>query len=74
MVLLWAAWRFARGTGKVPQVHGLLPETTFEQMEQPAGPMPEESTRLLERYYRVKVESFQFFGPTNFKMMFWERG
>src|SRR5439155_22154125 len=60
LVLFWAAWRFARGTGKVPRVHGLMPETTFEQLEQPAGPMPEESMRLLERYYRVKVESMQF--------------
>lgn len=72
LVLFWAAWRFARGTGRVPRVHGLMPETTFEKMEQPAGPMPDESTRLLERYYRVKVESMQFFGPTNFRMMFWE--
>src|SRR5262249_33672603 len=29
--LLWAAWRFARGRGKVPRLHARLPETTFEQ-------------------------------------------
>jgi lysine-N-methylase len=70
--LLWAAWRFARGTGRVPRVHGLLPEATFAQMEQPAGPLPDESRAMLERYYRVKVESFQFFGPTNFNLPFWD--
>jgi lysine-N-methylase len=72
LALLWAAWRFARGTGRVPRVHGLLPATTFKQMEQPAGPLPEPAERMLERYYRVKVESLQFFGPTNFNMAFWE--
>ena len=72
LALLWAAWRFARGTGRVPRVHGLLPEATFAQLEQPAGPLPEASARMLERYYRVKVQSFQFFGPTNFNTGFWE--
>lgn len=41
-------------------------------MEQPAGALPQESTALLERYYRVKLQSYQFFGPTNFNMGFWE--
>src|SRR5207247_1795267 len=70
--LRWAAWRFARGAGRVPRVHGLLPATTFEQLERPAGPLPEAAVRLLERYYRVKVSSYQCFGPTNFNMSFWE--
>jgi lysine-N-methylase len=72
LALLWAAWRFVRGTGRVPRVHGLLPVATFEQMDRPAGPLPDASVRMLERYYRVKVESYQFFGPTNFNMSFWE--
>jgi lysine-N-methylase len=72
LALLWAAWRFARGAGRVPRVHGLLPATTFEQLEQPSGSLPEAAARLLERYYRVKVTSYQFFGPTNFNMSFWE--
>lgn len=72
LALLWAAWRFARGTGRVPRVHALLPEATFEQLEQPAGSLPDASERLLERYYRVKIESYQFFGPTNFNAGFWE--
>jgi lysine-N-methylase len=72
VALLAAAWRFARGTGQVPRVHGLLPEATFERLEEPAGPLPEASERLLGRYYRLKVESYQFFGPTNFNAGFWE--
>lgn len=72
IALLWAAWRFVRGSGRVPRVHAFLPETTFEAMEQPAGALPQESTALLERYYRVKFQSYQFFGPTNFNMGFWE--
>jgi lysine-N-methylase len=72
IALLGAAWRFARGTGRVPRVHGLLPETTFEQLEQPAGPLPAGSEAMLSRYYRVKVESLQFFGPTNFNLPFWD--
>ena len=27
---------------------------------------------MLTRYYRVKVESLQFCGPTNFHMPFWD--
>lgn len=72
LALLRAAWRFARGTGPVPRVHGLLPDATFADLETPAGPLPEASQRLLDRYYRVKLESYQFFGPTNFNAGFWE--
>lgn len=72
LALLRAAWRFARGTGKVPQLHAHLPDITFEQMEQSAGALPSASTELLERYYRTKLESFQFFGPTHFHYRFWD--
>jgi lysine-N-methylase len=72
LALLWAAWRFVRGTGPVPRIHGLLPAATFDQLEQPTGPLPDQSKELFDRYFRVKVESFQFFGPTNFNAGFWE--
>src|SRR5262249_19691612 len=72
MALLGAAWRFARGTGRIPQVHGLMPEARFEECESPKGPLPAESEELLWRYYRVKVQSMQFFGPTNFNLPFWD--
>jgi lysine-N-methylase len=72
LALFSAALRFARGTGPVPRVHGLLPETTFEVLERPAGPLPAASDALLTRYFRVKLESMHFFGPTNFSLPFWD--
>lgn len=68
---IWSAWRFARGTGRIPQLHGLMPETTFAAAEQPAGPLSQESEALLTRYYSVKIESLQFCGATNFHRGFW---
>ena len=37
-----------------------------------AAPLPPETEALLLRYYRVKVESLQFCGPTNFHRPYWE--
>jgi lysine-N-methylase len=71
--LLRAAWRFAVGKGVVPRLHGWLPpDLTFERVEEPAGPLPPEAERVLERYYAVKIESLQFCGSMNFGMSFWE--
>jgi lysine-N-methylase len=71
LALLGAAYRFARGQGPVPRVHARLPDRTFEQLEQPAGALPPAAEQVLERYYRLKVESVQFCGPTNFRLPFW---
>src|SRR5262249_27121308 len=35
--LAWSAWRIVRGRGKVPRLHSLYPEVTFERLEQPLG-------------------------------------
>src|SRR5262249_23996028 len=70
--LLGAAWRFARGTGPVPRLHAWLPETTFEQLGAPTGPLSEEAEHVLERYYVLKVGSLQFCGPAYFGLPFWE--
>ncbi len=70
--LLKAATGFARGKGKVPQLNALLPDTTFEKLEDPAGPLPAESEQILERYFLVKVHSLQFAGLTNFHRSFWD--
>lgn len=67
-----AAWRFALGRGRVPRIHARIPDTTFAAAEQPAGPVSQKCDALLTRYYRVKVESMQFCGPTNFGRRFWE--
>jgi lysine-N-methylase len=72
LALLAAGWRFARGRGPVPRVHGRLPETTFERLEEPLGPLPDDAEQVLERYYTFKVGSLQFFGPGYFHVPFWE--
>lgn len=65
-----AAWAFARGRGSVPRLHGLMPETNFAHAERPQPLTPEEAA-LYTRYYRLKLESLQFFGPTNARRPFW---
>jgi lysine-N-methylase len=69
--LVRSAWRFARGNGPLPRLHGLLPETTFDHAEQPAGLLSEEAEQVLERFYVVKLTSLQFCGSANFGMSFW---
>ena len=61
--LFAAAVRFVRGTGRVPRLHGWLPETTFEQVEAMKGSLSEDAEQVLERYYCTKVDSLQFCGP-----------
>ena len=51
----------------MPRVNEFLPETRFEEMERPAGPVPE-IEETLERYYAVKLNSLQFCGPSNFDL------
>jgi len=66
-----AAWRFAVGRGAVPKLHGLIPpEATFEAAEVPQ-PLSADADALLTRFYRLKIESLQFCGPTNFGRPFW---
>lgn len=72
LALLRAAWQMARGSGRVPRLHGMMPATTFEQIEAPAGPLSDACSKLLTRYYQVKIESGQFFGPNNFRRRFWD--
>ena len=67
-----AAAAFARGTGRIPKVHALLPDVSFAAAEAPAGPPSRDADALLTRYYKMKVESVQFCGPTNFDVPFWE--
>lgn len=70
--LIGAAIRFARGRGPLPKLHALLPEVSFEQMEQSDRSVSKEVETLLERYYRVKLESYQFFGPIHFGYRYWD--
>jgi lysine-N-methylase len=72
LALLWAAWKFAWGGGRVPRLHRAMPKTTFQALEQPCGPMPKASEELLTRYFIVKLESMQFCGPTMYHRQFWD--
>jgi lysine-N-methylase len=72
LALLAAVAQFARGTGSVPRMHGLLPESTFEQADEPRGPLGEAADQVLERYYAIKVGSFQFCGAHSFGLPFRE--
>ncbi len=72
LALLGAAWRYARGKGPIPRMHRGLPETTFEEVEVPRGPLPPEAEAVLERYYAIKVGSLQFCGAASFGLPFWE--
>ncbi len=72
LAVLGTVWRFARGAGPVPRTSALLPEATFERAEEPRGPLGEAAEGVLERYYAIKVGSFQFCGPYSFGLSFRE--
>ncbi|MBY0232437.1 MAG: YkgJ family cysteine cluster protein [Gemmataceae bacterium] len=67
---LGAAWRFMRGTGSIPRMHGRIPACTFADAEEPRGPLPPEAEKVLERYYAVKAWSMQFV-INRHRMPFW---
>lgn len=69
---LFSAVQFARGKGHVPRTHAAVPEATFDVGEKPLGELSDKTTVLLARWSRVKVESGQFCGPTNFGMAVWD--
>jgi lysine-N-methylase len=69
---LLLAWRFLRGTGAVPRVNALVPDTTFERVELATGPLPAEALAVLERYYEVKLTALHFFGPAFHGLGLWE--
>ncbi len=67
-----AGMDFALGFGVIPALHAKLPKgIPFQAAEQPHGDWPKESNELLLRYFRVKLESGQFFGPANFGRDYW---
>ena len=68
----FAATQFARGKGSVPRVHGAIGTATFAEAEKPLPALSEHATSLLTRWSRVKVESGQFCGPTNFNLPVWD--
>ena len=69
---LISAMQFARGVGSVPRTSAPMPQATFADTDRPFGELSDEAEGLLARWARVKIESGQFCGPTNFGMMVWE--
>lgn len=69
---LTAGIRFARGKGLIPRVHAAIPTATFADADKPFGGLSERADSLLTRWARVKVESGQFCGPTNFGLGVWD--
>jgi lysine-N-methylase len=68
-----AGLRFAWGRGRVPRLHGAIPDAaTFAIARNPGVPLSRASEELLTRFYTLKVESLAFFGPPNFKLPFWD--
>jgi lysine-N-methylase len=56
----------------VPRVHAAIPEATFAATDKPLGSFSAQTVSLLTRWARVKVESMQFCGPTNFGLGVWD--
>lgn len=67
-----AAWKFARGKGTIPKLHAKIADLTFADVEKPSGKLGPDAEALLTRYFRVKVQSGQFFGRTNYGFPFWD--
>ena len=68
-----SAVKFAAGRGRVPKLHAALPDAaTFAASDVPLGALSDAAVALLVRWHRVKVESLQFCGPTNFGLAVWE--
>jgi hypothetical protein len=53
-------------------MHGLVPEATFAEAEEPRGPLDQSAEEVLVRYYTIKIGSLQFCGSAAFGLSFWE--
>ena len=58
-LLLRAAVAFSRGKGKVPNFHLPFPEATFESLERPLGPLPEDVLHPLDVFFQAAVASLR---------------
>jgi lysine-N-methylase len=59
---LGALLRFARASGRVPQLQPGFPDVEFGAIEKPFGPLPQEAEASLTRFFRVKVQGLHFCG------------
>ncbi len=68
-----AGWRFGVGGGSVPRVNDWLPAgVSFRAADQSTGGLPKAADELFTRYFTVKLESGQFYGPSNFHRGYWD--
>jgi lysine-N-methylase len=60
--MLAAAFRFASASGRTPVLRDELKTVPFSDIEKSFGPLPPAAEALLDRYFRVKIQSLQFCG------------
>lgn len=70
--LVAAMMKIVSGKGLLPRLQKGLPELDLQEFEKPLGQLEPASLEALQRYYTVKIESCQFFGPTCYEMGVWE--
>lgn len=70
--LVAAMMQIVSGQGPLPRLQKGLPEIQLQDFEKPLGALEPASLEALERYYQVKLESCQFFGPTCYDMGVWD--
>jgi hypothetical protein len=58
--LMWMSARFVRGKEPVPSIHPEFPETTFQMLERPLGPLAEEVSLPLHRFFETHAISKQY--------------
>jgi lysine-N-methylase len=70
--LVAAMMKMVSGKGSLPKLQAGLPAVPMQQFEKLLGELDPNSVEALERYYAVKLESCQFFGPTCYDLSLWE--
>ncbi len=58
--LMTAAWKFIRGSGRVPNMHPAFPQATFEQLEQPLGVLDPAIYQPLARLIETTAVSWSY--------------
>lgn len=65
---LGAILRFSAGSGKVPRLHGWMPEASFEDAESTGFQWDADCEGILKRYYLIKINAGQFAGNVHYRM------
>jgi lysine-N-methylase len=65
---LGAILRFSAGSGRVPRLHGWMPDAEFEKAELAGFSWDPECQEILRRYYWIKINAGQFAGNVHYRM------